>query len=139
MAKKNDVGAIKPKDICGICGKPILEKDPFPYLDDTYRHRACGPGSKAWTAKHGLSKIGALLQKKVKEPTPKRKSDPIRQAVKEFCGREKYMRYMDSVNKSIECHWRISAMIGGKEITHSRDQGAIDPELLYQQLTKGGK
>lgn len=138
MAKKNDLGAVRPKNICGICGNVILEEGPFAYMDG-WRHRKCGPGSKEWTAKHGLSEIGAMLQKgKRGTQTPKIK-DPIKQAIKEFCGREKYLRYMDSVNKNIECHWQISATIGGKKITHSRDQGIIDPELLYQQLMKGSK
>lgn len=124
---------------CGVCGKPITEKDPFPYLEGTYRHRkGCGPGSKLWVEKHGLSEIGATLQGKTKEAPVRQKDDPLRRAIKEFCGREKYLRYMDSVNKHIDCDWQISAVIGGKKITQSRSgQGVIDPELLYQQLTKG--
>lgn len=126
--------------LCSVCNKPILTSaECFSMGSGGWRHRICGPGSKEWTAKHGLSEIGVMLQKgKRSAQTPKTK-DPIKQAIKEFCGREKYLRYMDSVNKNIECHWQISATISGKKITHSRDQGVINPELLYQQLTKGGK
>jgi hypothetical protein len=125
--------------ICEVCGKSITEKDPFKLIEG-YRHRkGCGPGSKAWTDKFGNSDINRLLTKKTKPVVIREKFDPIRRAIKEFCGREKYLRYMDTANKNIECDWTISAMINGKKITHSRAQGCIDPDLLYQQLTKGGK
>ena len=135
MAKNNET------TICGVCGLPILEKDPFPYLDNTYRHRKCGPGTKAWTAKHGLSKIGELLQKKVKDPAVKKsrvvKKDSICSAIRELCGRIKYMTYMDSVNKNLVCDWCIETTINGKVIKFHKSQGVIDPDLLYQQVMKG--
>jgi len=131
--------------LCEVCGKPILEKDPFKMYEG-YRHRKeCRPGTPAWSAKFGDSDVTKMLSKKPPKRLPSDSpgkvaaSDPIRRAIKEFCGREKYMRYMDTVNKNIECHWSVEAIIGGRLIKHSKDQGVIDPDLLYQQLTKGGK
>lgn len=133
----------KKECVCCICDKPIIDNNYFDMGTNGMRHRTCGPGTKIWEAKFGASPLTDLLQKKSKQKNKKKRvppaQDPVRRAIKEFCGREKYLRYMDSVNKSIDCDWQISATIGGKKITHSRSQGYIDPDLLYQQLTKGGK
>lgn len=125
------------KSICGVCGKPITGNDAFAYshpdTDAKWRHKKCGPGSKQWTAKHGKSKIGALLEKKSARPrTVSTKQDPLHQAIKEFCGRIKYMVFMDSMNKT-KIEWEVYSQTLG--IKHTSAEPPPDPEVLYKQLS----
>lgn len=122
---------------CCICGKPLIDNEAF-RTPEGYRHKKCGPGSKEWAKKHPETSdrpIVRMLAGKTpegeKKPTPKRKAtDPTQQAVKEFCGREKYMRYMDTVN-STKIEWEIYSQELG--IKQTSAEPPLDPDTLYRQ------
>ena len=150
---KNKENNLSGTSICVVCGKPIVGNDCFsmgtsstPGGTSGYRHKKCGPGSKQWKEKFpqtSESEIVKILEKYNKRGAgasgkagkTSAAKDPIKTAIKEFCGREKYLRYMDTVNTTI-INWTISTEICGRKITHSREQGCIDPDLLYNQLVK---
>lgn len=139
---KDPKSPANPGDICGVCRKVITESDPFCYTDPNdpdikYRHRACGPGSKAWSAKHGTSEIGELLSHKKPKKAPRLSAakDPVHQAIKEFCGREKYMRYMDTVNK-FDIDWTIEVTVNGHHITQTKADAPLDVSMLYKQVNE---
>lgn len=125
--------------ICVVCGKPITGPDCFSMGSEGYRHKkGCGPGTKAWKTKYptGNPEIRRLLEPKAKDGQSKalaKKDDPIRQAVKEFCGRIKYMMYMDIVNKN-PVSWTVSATINGHELHFCCGDQPLDPEALYKEL-----
>lgn len=119
---------------CTVCSEPILDNnDCFSMGSNGWRHKRCKAGSAAWIAKYGESEISKSLSRRTKGSAKAPKVvDPIRQAVKEFCGREKYMRYMDTVNKTV-IEWEIySQELGVKQ---TKCEPPLDPEVLYAQLT----
>lgn len=124
---------------CSVCSKPILSNnDCFDMGTDGLRHRKCGPGSSQWKAKFGDPKGPAALLDKAKEAKAAARStkvsqakDPLRQAIKEFCGRIKYMVFMDSINKT-KIEWEVYSQTLG--IKHTSAEPPPDPEKLYEEL-----
>lgn len=95
---------------CSICGKLIVGNDCFSMGSDGFRHKACGPGSKAWKLKYpvGNVEIRALLDKPhTPKPAPgpltqkatqtSLKLDPIYRDCAAVLARWKYLRYMNTV------------------------------------------
>lgn len=138
----------KTTTVCKICNQAIVDNNAFAYGvgdDKGWRHRSCGPGSKAWKKKHGNSEITDLLTKRRKKgdgttnPTNipnivNFKKDPLYRQIKEFCGRDKYMRFMDTVNKN-HFDWSISVTINGHELIQTNGDPPLDMETLYEFLS----
>lgn len=127
---------------CAICDRVIIGNDAFAMPGDMgHRHRKCGPGSKAWLAKfpdQENNPIGKLLARRAKPPKPPKvytPADLTRRHIKEFLGRIKYMLYMDTKNNN-PIGWRVETTINGRDLTFKRGDQPLDPEVLYEQLTK---
>ena len=135
--------------VCLVCGTFIANNNDCFAMSTRdghpgWRHKKCGPGSKAWKLKFpdgGNAQIREMLEKK---RTPKKAGgqgecvlsaeDTARKAIKEFLGREKYLRYMDTVNKNTIL-WSIIMDINGHVISQNRLSAPLDPEVLYGQVS----
>lgn len=114
MGTPRDKSSTPKNPPCVICGKKIHDGDNevFRTPDGGLRHKKCGPGSKAWLAKYperADNEINQLLTK-TKTPAGKQQMDPMKQQIKEFVGRIKYMLYMDKVNKTPN-YWTIRNLL----------------------------
>ena len=121
--------------LCVVCEKPLLDNnDCFSMGSDGYRHKKCKPGSSAWVAKYGESEISKMLSTKKTRVATSKVADPIRQAIKEFCGRDKYMRYMNTVNK-FKVGWVLVIEVAGSRLESSDLSIPPDAEDIYAKLT----
>jgi hypothetical protein len=116
---------------CLVCGKIIRPSDNEVFaMNGGHRHKRCGPGSKAWGAKHGTSEIHEMLKPRKRTPKAKAPVHPRLKPAKELVGRVKYMRYMDTINKhSVE--WAVTSLELGVTVDKSN---TTDPEILLERL-----
>lgn len=129
--------------LCVVCGKPLLDNnDCFSMGSDGYRHKKCKPGSSAWKAKYGESEISKMLAPKKRSGGQSKpgsaaslKADPLRQAIKEFCGRVSYFTYMDTINKS-DIKWSVEITVNNITLTHTKGDQPLNPGALYEKFRK---
>lgn len=87
---------------CTVCSKVVSDNEGFRMPGGEYRHRECGPGTKAWSKRFGSSDISDMLAAKQRE-----RKVVTKKSLREFVGRVKYNAYMDTKNKSLLC-WSVA-------------------------------